>query len=82
MIAEHLPALEDVTSTKQACELLGASRATVLRRRRDPLLGPPAPRPAPPNKLTEPERQHILGVLRFARVLRSGARAGVGPAAR
>lgn len=27
------------------------------------MLGPPAPRPAPPNKLTEPERQHVLSVL-------------------
>jgi putative transposase len=61
---EHLPTLEEATSTKQACELLGVSRATVLRRRRPPLLGPPAPRPEPPNKLTEPERQHVLSVLR------------------
>ena len=28
------------------------------------MLGPPPPRPAPPNKLTEAERQHILTVLR------------------
>lgn len=64
MIDEHLPALEEVTSTKKACELLGANRSTILRRRRSPVLGPPAPRPAPPNKLTEAERTHILAVLR------------------
>lgn len=64
MTAEHLPALEEVTSTKKACELLGVSRATVLRRRRPPVLGPPAPRPEPPNKLTEAERQKVLSVLR------------------
>lgn len=64
MTAEHLPALEEVTSTKRACELLGANRSTVLRRRRPPMAGPPAPRPEPPNKLTEPERQHVLAVLR------------------
>ena len=64
MIDEHLPQLEAVTSTKRAGELLGANRATILRRRRPPVLGPPAPRPAPPNKLTEVERQHILSVLR------------------
>jgi len=64
VIAEHLPVLEEVTSTKKACELLGANRATVLRRRREPVLGPPPPRPAPPNKLTEPERQQVLSVLR------------------
>jgi putative transposase len=55
-----------VTSTKQACELLGASRATVYRRRRAPVAGPPAPRPEPANKLSEPERQEILAVLRSA----------------
>ena len=64
MIDEHLPQLEEVTSTKRACELLGANRATILRGRRPPVLGPPAPRPAPPNKLTEVERQHVLSVLR------------------
>ncbi len=64
MIDEHLPALEAVTSTKRACELLGANRSTILRRRRPPVLGPPAPRPEPPNKLAEAERQHVLAVLR------------------
>ena len=64
MNADNLPALEAETSTKRACELLGVSRATVLRRRQLPVLGPPAPRPAPPNKLTEAERQHVLSTLR------------------
>ena len=64
MTAENLPALETETSTKRACELLGVSRATVLRRRQPPVLGPPAPRPAPPNKLTEAEQQRVLSVLR------------------
>ena len=70
MIAAHFDGLEAATSTKRACELLGAARATVYRRRNPP----PAPRPAPPrpapprrepaNKLTEAERQRILSVLR------------------
>lgn len=64
MIAEHLEGLEAVTSTKRACALLGASRATVYRRRRPPAPRPAAPRPEPANKLTEAERQHILDVLR------------------
>jgi putative transposase len=65
VIAEHLEDLEAVTSTKQACALLGASRATVYRRRRPRLPRPvPPPRPEPANKLTEAERQHILTVLR------------------
>jgi putative transposase len=64
VIAETLPPLEEVTSTKKACELLGANRSTVLRRRQPPVLGPPAPRPEPANKLTEAERQKVLSVLR------------------
>jgi putative transposase len=64
VIDEHFDDLEAVTSTKQACALLGASRATRYRRRQPPVAGPPAPRPAPPNKLTEAERQHVLSVLR------------------
>ena len=64
MIDEHLDDLEAVTSTKQACALLGASRATCYRRRRPPVTGSPPARPTPPNALTEAERQHILSVLR------------------
>jgi putative transposase len=64
VIETHLCDLEAVTSLKKACELIGANRSTIQRRRQPPKLGPPAPRPAPPNKLTEPERQHILAVLR------------------
>jgi putative transposase len=64
VIDEHCAALEAVTSTKHACALLGASRATCYRRRRAPVAGPPAPRPIPPNALSETERQRILSVLR------------------
>jgi len=64
VIAEHLGDLEAVTSTTKACTLLGASRATVYRRRRPPSPRPLAMRPEPANKLSEGERQHILGVLR------------------
>ena len=64
MIEAHLDGLEAVTSVKRACALLGASRATRYRRRRLPVAGPPAPRPTPPNALSEAERQHILAVLR------------------
>ncbi len=66
MIGDHLDDLAAVTSTKQACALLGASRATRYRRLRPPATRSPAPRPAPPNALSEAERQHILGVLRSA----------------
>ncbi len=64
MITETLGPLEEVTSTKRACELLGANRSTILGRRRGPMHGPPAPRPEPANKLSEAERQHVLSVLR------------------
>ena len=64
MIDEHFEPLEAVTSTSQACTLLGASRATRYRRRRPAVAGPPSPRPTPPNALGEAERQHILSVLR------------------
>jgi putative transposase len=52
-----------VTSKLEACRLLGVSRATLYRRQRPPRLGPPAPRPAPPNALSELEREEVLGVL-------------------
>jgi putative transposase len=64
VIGEHLEDLEAVTSTKRACALLGASRATIYRHRRPPMARLSTPRPAPANKLTEAERQHILAVLR------------------
>ena len=64
MIDEHFTELVEVTSTATACALLGKARATLYRRRRPPVLGPPAPRPSPPNRLSEPERQRILSVLR------------------
>jgi putative transposase len=64
VIDEHIEELEAVTSLKRACELIGANRSTIQRRRQPPKLGPRAPRPAPPNKLSEAERQHILSVLR------------------
>jgi putative transposase len=64
VIADDLDELEAVTSTSQACALLGASRATLYRRRRPPAVRPTAPRPEPANKLSKAERQRILTVLR------------------
>jgi putative transposase len=56
--------LEAVTSTKQACELLGRPRASHYRRLAPPPRGRSTPRRSPPNKLSEVERQHVLTVLR------------------
>ena len=64
MIDTAFTQLAEVTSTARACTLLGKARATHYRRQAPPRLGPPPPRPAPPNRLTEAERQHILTVLR------------------
>jgi putative transposase len=65
VIDAHLDDLEAATSTKRACALLGASRATLYRRRNPPPKPrPTAARPEPANKLTEAERQHVLSVLR------------------
>ena len=66
MIDVHIDDLAVVMSIKRACTLLGASRATRYRRRRPAVAGPPAPRPTPPNALTEAERQRVLAVLRSA----------------
>lgn len=64
MIDDHFDDLSKVTCTRRAAELLGRARATHYRRQLPPRLGPPAPRPTPPNALTEVERQHVLSVLR------------------
>lgn len=63
MIESHFADLVEVTNTVTACRLLGKSRATHYRRLNPPAPGPAMPRPAPPNKLTETERTHIMDVL-------------------
>ena len=64
MIDEALVDLEPLVSTKVACRLVGRSRATLYRHRQDPKAGPPAPRPTPPNALSDEERAEVLAVLR------------------
>ncbi len=66
MIDDHLDDLVAVTSIQRACKLLGRCRATHYRRRQQPVLGPPSPRPTPANALCEAERQQILALLRSA----------------
>lgn len=48
--------------TRRACRLTGVSRASHYRDRA-PLHGPPAPRPAPANALSEEERQRLIDLL-------------------
>jgi putative transposase len=63
VIDEAFHKLRAVTSTKRACQLTGRSTATFYRCLQPPVLGPPVPRPAPTNALSEAERQETLAVL-------------------
>jgi putative transposase len=55
--------LAPLLGTKGTCQAVGRARASHYRRGRGPRLGPPKPRPTPPNALTDPERRTILDVL-------------------
>jgi len=59
--------LEALVGTAAACRGSGRSRATHYRRLAPPLLGPPVPRGAPANALSEAETAELLGVLRSPR---------------
>ena len=59
--------IEPLLGTRTACQAVGRSRATHYRRRRPSRVTPRAPRPSPPNKLTESEVAAVLSVLRSAR---------------
>lgn len=52
--------MERATSTKTACRLLGASRATLYRQRRPRPEREAAPRPESANTLSRAEARHIL----------------------
>ena len=64
VIDDHFEDLAQATCVRRAAQLLGRPRASHYRRIEGPTLGPKKPRPAPVNALTEPERQHVLSVLR------------------
>ena len=67
MIAPAVAELARHTSTKQACELLGWSRATHYRARRPAVDKPLGPRPAPPNALSAAECERVLSELNSRR---------------
>jgi putative transposase len=67
MIAATVEQLTPLIGTRPACRALGASPATIYRRRRPPQLGPRRPRPTPERALTEPERAAVLEVLHSER---------------
>ncbi len=71
MIEQTVEELTPVVGTRPACRALGASHATVYRRRRPPQPRPPRPRPVPARALSEAEREEVLGLLRSERFVDS-----------
>ena len=67
MICETVEELAPVIGTRPACRALGASHATVYRRRRPPEPKPPRARPAPDRALSDAERERVLEVLHSER---------------
>jgi putative transposase len=67
MIAATVEELTPLIGTRPACRALGASPATIYRRRRPPQPRAPRPRPTPVRALSEPERQQVLEVLNSVR---------------
>lgn len=67
MIAATVEELTPIVGTRPACRALGASAATIYRRRRSPEPRPAKPRPAPARALTEPERERVLELLHSER---------------
>jgi putative transposase len=67
MIAATVEELTPLIGTRPACRALGASPATIYRRRRPPEPRAPKPRPMPERALSEPERQQVLEVLHCER---------------
>jgi putative transposase len=69
MIEQTVQELAPIVGTRPACRALGASAATIYRRRRPPEPRPhrPRPRPAPARALSEQERQAVLELLHSER---------------
>jgi putative transposase len=63
MIYETVEELTPIIGTRPACRALGASVATVYRRRRPRAARQSRPRPTPDRALTEAERERVLEVL-------------------
>ena len=67
MIEQAVEELTPIVGTRPACRALGASPATIYRRRRPPLPRQPRPRAAHPRALTEAEREAVLAQLHSPR---------------
>jgi len=71
MIEQTVEELTPLVGTRRACRAVGASPATVYRRRRPPVQRPRRPRPAPARALSERERQTVLELLHSQRFVDS-----------
>ena len=69
MIDAAFDELEPLVGTKGACHAVGRPRASHDRRGRPALVGPPKPRPTPPNALSAAERAAVLEVLHGERFI-------------
>ncbi|MGQ0744036.1 MAG: DDE-type integrase/transposase/recombinase [Acidimicrobiales bacterium] len=67
MIDAAFAKIEAIAGTRAACAAVGRPRASHYRRGQPPRLGPPAPRPTPPNALSASEAQAVLAVLHSER---------------
>ncbi len=69
MIEQTVQELTPIVGTRPACRALGASPATIYRRRCPPEPRPRSPRAVPARALSEPEREAVLAELHSARFL-------------
>ncbi len=67
MIDAAFAEVEAIAGTRAACVAIGRPRASHYRRDQPRRLGPPAPRPTPPNALSPAESQAVLGILHSER---------------
>jgi putative transposase len=67
MIQQTVEELTPIIGTRPACRAVGASVATIYRRRRPSEPRAPRPRPKPVRALSEPERERVLEVLHSER---------------
>ncbi|MCA1678421.1 MAG: IS3 family transposase [Actinobacteria bacterium] len=71
MIDAAVTEMEPLVGTAPACRALGASRASLYRRRTPPGLAPARPRPAPARALSGAEREAVLAELHSERFVDS-----------
>ena len=71
MIEQTVNDLTAIIGTRPACRALGASPATIYRRRRPPRPRPVRPRAASPRALSGPEREAVLAELHSERFVDS-----------